>query len=155
MPLPRPSASSCPLRQLKRAGRRICSAVLPVRSIPMDETDNERASSRLAAQTFMPIMVEAFHDGLREAGSLSRWLLATLVLINGAAAIAMLPLEMAAGAKLAGAGAFVLGILAALGAGTWSLYAFRRVSISAGTMLAYWMEVANEGQRLEALEQTM
>src|SRR5687767_5459366 len=114
MPPPRPSASSHPLRQHERVGRRICSAVLPVRSIPMDETDNERASSRLAAQTFMPIMVEAYHDGLREAGSLSRWLLATLVAINGAAAISILPFEMPRVAKICGGGAFLFGILAAL-----------------------------------------
>ena len=68
------------------------------------------ASNRLAAETFMPMMVEAFHDGLREAGSLSRWLLATLVAINGAAGISMLPLKLAMGAKLAAAGAFLLGI---------------------------------------------
>ena len=59
----------------------------------MGEDNQERASNRLAAETFMPMMVEAFHDGLKEAGSLSRWLLATLVAINGAAAISMLPLQ--------------------------------------------------------------
>ena len=57
-------------------------------------------SNQLAAQTFMPIMVEAFHDGLREVASLSRWLLATLVVINGAAAIAVLPLKMATAARV-------------------------------------------------------
>lgn len=57
----------------------------------MDD-EKERASNHLAAETFMPL-VEAFHDGLREAGSLSRWLLATLVAINGAAAITMLPVS--------------------------------------------------------------
>jgi hypothetical protein len=117
--------------------------------------DKEQASDRLAAETFMPMMVEAFHDGLREAGSLSRWLLATLVAVNGAAAISLLPIKMAAGAKLGGAGAFLVGILAALGAGIWSLYAFKRVSTLAGTMLGYWLTVANDGARLEALEATM
>lgn len=117
--------------------------------------DKEQASNRLAAETFMPMMVEAFHDGLREAGSLSRWLLATLVAINGAAAISLLPLKMAAGAKLGGAGAFLFGILAALGAGLWSLYAFKRVSTLAGTMVGYWLTVSNDGARLEALEATM
>lgn len=121
----------------------------------MDEDNDERASNRLAAETFMPMMVEAFHDGLKEAGSLSRWLLATLVAINGAAAISMLPLKMAAAAKLGGAAAFLIGILAALGAGIWSLYAFKRVSTSAGTMLGYWLTVVEDGQRLEALEATM
>ena len=121
----------------------------------MEEGKDERVSNRLAAETFMPMMVEAFHDGLKEAGSLSRWLLATLVAINGAAAITMLPLTMAKGAKLGGALAFLLGILAALGAGLWSLYAFKRVSTSAGTMLSYWLTVANDGARLEALEATM
>src|SRR5215213_7617369 len=117
--------------------------------------DKEQASDRLAAETFMPMMVEAFHDGLREAGSLSRWLLAPLVAVNGAAAISLLPIKMAAGAKLGGAGAFLVGILAALGAGIWSLYAFKRVSTLAGTMLGYWLTVANDGARLEALEATM
>ena len=121
----------------------------------MDEDKEEHAHDRLAAQTFMPMMVEAFHDGLREAGSLSRWLLATLVAINGAAAITMLPLEMATAAKVGGAGAFLLGILAALGAGLWSLFAFKRVSTAAGTMLGYWMSVADDGPRLEALEASM
>jgi hypothetical protein len=121
----------------------------------MDEDNDEPTSNRLAAETFMPIMVEAFHDGLREVASLSRWLLATLVVINGAAAIAVLPLKMATTAKLGGAGAFLLGILAALGAGLWSLYAFKRVSIAANTMMGYWLTVAGNGPRLAALEATM
>ena len=119
----------------------------------MDEEDN--ASNRLAAETFMPMMVEAFHDGLREAGSMSRWLLATLVAINGAAAISMLPLTIMPAAKLASATAFLVGILAAIGAGCWSLFSFKRVTAGAGTMLAYWLSVANDGPRLEVLEATM
>ena len=122
----------------------------------MSQPENgEQASNRLAAETFMPIMVEAFHDGLREIASLSRWLLATLVVINGAAAIAVLPLKIDTVAKLGGAAAFPLGILAALGAGLWSLYAFKRVSIAANTMMGYWLAVAGDGQRLAALEATM
>jgi hypothetical protein len=121
----------------------------------MDEDNHERAFNRLAAETFMPMMVEAFHDGLREAGSLSRWLLATLVAINGAAAISVLPLKIAAGVKLAAAGVYLFGILAALGAAIWSLYAFKRVSTGAATMLGYWLTVLDEGARLEALESTM
>ena len=121
----------------------------------MSEDHDEHASNRLAAETFMPIMVEAFHDGLKEVASLSRWLLATLVVINGAAAIAVLPLKMANDIKLASAAAFLLGISAALGAGIWSLYAFKRVSIAANTMMGYWLTVAGDGQRLAALEATM
>ena len=86
----------------------------------MDEDNHEVVPNRLAAETFMPIMVEAFHDGLHEIASLSRWLLATLVVINGAATIAVLPLQMTGGIKLTAAGAFVFGILAAVGAGLWS-----------------------------------
>jgi hypothetical protein len=121
----------------------------------MDKDNQERVSNRLAAETFMPVMVEAFHDGLHEVASLSRWLLATLVVINGAAAISVLPIRMAADAKLGGAVAFLIGILAALGAGIWSLYAFKQVSVAAGTMLGYWLTVAGDGPRLEALEATM
>jgi hypothetical protein len=117
--------------------------------------ENESASNRLAAETFMPMMVEAFHDGLREAGSLSRWLLATLVAINGAAAISMLSLQIMPSAKLSSASAFLIGILAAIGAGCWSLFSFKRVTAGAGTMLAYWLSVANDGPRLEVLEATM
>ena len=121
----------------------------------MEADNQELASNRLAAETFMPIMVEAFHDGLREVASLSRWLLATLVVINGAAAIAVLPLKMTNAAKLGGAGAFLFGILAALGAGLWSLYTFKRVSIAANTMMGYWLTVAGDGPRVAALEATM
>ena len=121
----------------------------------MDEDNHEGAHNRLAAETFMPIMVEAFHDGLHEVASLSRWLLATLVAVNGAAAISVLPLKIAPEAKLGAALAFLVGILAALGAGIWSLYAFKRVSIAANTMMGYWLTVAGDGQRLAALEATM
>src|SRR5688572_17444178 len=121
----------------------------------MEHDNDERVANRLAAETFMPMMVEAFHDGLKEAGSLSRWLLATLVAINGAAAISVLPLKMAEGVKLAVAGVFLIGILAALGAAIWSLYAFKRVSTGAATMLGYWLTVLDEGARLAALEATM
>lgn len=114
-----------------------------------------KPSNQLAAETFMPMMVEAFHDGLREAGSLSRWLLATLVAVNGAAGISMLPLQLEMGAKLGAAGLFLLGILTALAAAIWSLYAFKRVSTAAGTMLAYWLTVIDDGPRVEALEATM
>src|SRR4030095_10793390 len=117
----------------------------------MSEDQQDRVSNQLAAETFMPIMMEAFHDGLREVASLSRWLLATLVAINGAAAITMLPFRMPMGAKLGGASAFLIGILAALGAGIWSLYAFKRVSLAAGTMMGYWLTVAGDGQRIQAL----
>jgi hypothetical protein len=101
------------------------------------------------------MMVEAFQDGLHEVASLSRWLLATLVVINGAAALTVLPLKMAPSVKLAAAVAFLIGILAALGAALWSLYAFKRVSIAAATMVGYWLKVADDGQRLDALEATM
>ena len=121
----------------------------------MSEKQDERVSDRLAAETFMPIMVEAFHDGLREVASLSRWLLATLVVINGAGAIAVLPLMITTGVKLAAAGAFLLGILTALGAGLWALYAFKRVSIAANTMMGYWLTVAGDAPRLAALEASM
>jgi hypothetical protein len=121
----------------------------------MAEDNDTRARNQLAAETFAPIMLEAFHDGLREIGSLSRWLLATLVAINGAAAISLLPLKMDATAKLAAAGALLLGIIAALGAGLWSLYVFNRVSAAAHTMLGYWLSVADDGPRLAALETAM
>jgi len=116
---------------------------------------NKRAFNQLAVETFMPMIVEAFHDGLREVASLSGCLLATLVVINGAAVIALLPLKLVAGAKVAVAGAFLIGILAALGAGLRSVYAFKRVSVAAGTMLGYWLTVVDEGPRLAALEATM
>jgi hypothetical protein len=121
----------------------------------MDVSNDDRGSNRLVAETFVPMMVEAFHDGVREVASLSRWLLATLVVINGAAAVSLLPLEMPNGAKLGAAGAFLFGIVAALGSALWSLHAFKRVSVGAGTMLAYWLTVADDGPRLEALEATM
>jgi hypothetical protein len=45
--------------------------------------------------------------------------------VNGAVAISLVPLRIAIDAKLAEAGAFLFGILAALGAGLWSLYRCR------------------------------
>ena len=158
MPQPDPAIDVSPLPEPEKARDRVHShagVTMPPDAVETVASDKERSSTRLAAETFMPMMVEAFHDGLREAGSLSRWLLATLVAINGAAGISMLPLKLEMGAKLAAAGAFLFGILAALAAAIWSLYAFKRVSTSAGTMLGYWLTVIDDGARLEALEATM
>jgi glucan phosphoethanolaminetransferase (alkaline phosphatase superfamily) len=121
----------------------------------MSDDGDDRAPDRLAAHTLMPIMMEAFHTGLREAGSLSRWLLATLAFISGAAAVAVLRLDIGTAAKLGATIAFVFGILAALGAGLWSLFVFKRVASLALTMLGYWITVADDGERIEALETTM
>ena len=121
----------------------------------MAVVNDERQSNQLAVETLLPIMVEAFHDGLREVASLSRWLLATLVAINGAAAISVLPLNLASAVKFAGVVAFLVGILAALGSALWALYSFKRVSIAANTMLGYWLTVAGDGPRMAALEATM
>src|SRR6476469_3165570 len=77
--------------------------------LTMEADNQELASNRLAAETFMPIMVEAFHDGLKEVASLSRWLLATLVVINGAGVIAALPLKMASASRSAVRGPSLLG----------------------------------------------
>jgi hypothetical protein len=121
----------------------------------MDEIDERRSFDLMAAEAFMPMMMESFHDGLREVGSTSRWLLATLVVINGAAAIALLPMRMPALPKLGAAAALLIGIMAAMGAGLWSLYEFKRVSLAAGTMLSYWLTVAGNGSRVEALESSM
>ena len=159
MPTLDPVIHAGPLTEPQRHDDREHSQSYGTGSLEAVETagsDNgKRSSTRLAAETFMPMMVEAFHDGLREAGSLSRWLLATLVAVNGAAGISMLPLKLEMGAKLAAAGAFLFGILAALAAAIWSLNAFKRVSTSAGTMLGYWLTVIDDGARLEALEATM
>ena len=113
--------------------------------IPWAPVRDEHASNRLAGETFMPIVMEAFHDGMYEVASLSRWLFATLVAINGPAAVSALPLKMAGNAQLAGSLAFLLGILSVLGAGVWSLYAFKRVSIAANTMMGYWLTVGGDG----------
>jgi hypothetical protein len=122
----------------------------------MDEKDEDaRSFDLLVSQTLAPMMAEAFHTGLREAASLSRWLLATLVAINGAAAVSMLKLPMPTGAKVGAASAFLFGILAALGAGLWSLYVFKRVSSASATMLGYWINVADDGERIARLEKTM
>jgi len=121
----------------------------------MDHDGGDGPSDRLASETLVPIVTEAFQAGLREGGSLSRWLLATLAAINGAAAVSTLPLAMPAEARLAAAAAFVVGILAALGAALWSLYMFKRVTAAAHSMLGYWLTVADGGERLKALEATM
>ena len=44
------------------------------------------------------------------------------------------------------------GIMAAVGAGLWSLYEFKRVTIAANTMMGYWLAIAGDAPRVAALE---
>ena len=90
---------------------------------------------------------------LSEAISIGRWLFASLLAINGGAAVALLSME-GGGAFKAWAGLFfILGIVLAMLAGQltgWlTAAALRPVSRS----IAYWSGVALHGRRFGALEE--
>lgn len=93
----------------------------------------------------------------QEAAAMARWTIATLVLVNGGGAIAVVGVdEIDPSCAIVSAGAFVAGVVLALGAGNASAQNFnRRMAPALGNWLGYWAAVADGALRDENLEKEL
>lgn len=91
-----------------------------------------------------------------EHAQLFRWLTASLLAINSAAAFAILSAEsLSPITKLISGGLFCLGILCSLLVGVLAQRSTQRVMPKIQEMVGYWIAVSIDGKRDEALEKVL
>lgn len=89
---------------------------------------------------------------LNFAADVGKWMLTSLLAINGGALVAVWPVEMVARDKAIACALFVAGIFAALGSGMQFLRAVETVNKPLGEAIGYWMSVQVDGLRASELE---
>jgi hypothetical protein len=118
----------------------------------MDEDEDDKQQNRIAAQEVVTVLRGVLERFIAELMGLGRWMLATLVVINGAGAVAVLSAPLDRWARAVAGAFFVAGILAALGAGFTAVFVFKRLSRPLGQFLGYALTVVHDGERAETLE---
>lgn len=117
--------------------------------IDVNEDPNE---NRMLAE----YLIETYTHGMRQIleinVSMSRWVLTSLLAINGAAAVAILDQPMHPSNKLLSCLLFAAGVLASLACAQLSTRAAAKVLQPLGKALGYWVTVKHDGYRVEALE---
>ena len=95
---------------------------------------------------------EASNRASHEASSMARWIIATLTIVNGAAAVAILGIENVEPlSALLATALFATGVMLALGSGYASVRNFqKRMSKSLGELTGYWAAVSEGAPHDEA-----
>ncbi|QEA16058.1 hypothetical protein [Novosphingobium ginsenosidimutans] len=84
--------------------------------------------------------------------SLAKWVLTSLLAINGGAAIATWGLQMSPGSKVASCAVFVVGVLLALLSAHLSVKSLPERMVPIGQAIGYWISVKYDGERVADLE---
>lgn len=121
----------------------------------MDEDEEDKQQNRIAAQEVVTVLRAMLERFIAELVGIGRWMLATLVLINGAGAVAVLGAPLDSWARPIAGALFVGGILAALTAGFAAVFVFKKAFKPLGQFLGYALTVVHDGERAEALENEM
>lgn len=123
----------------------------------MDEPeDHDTEFVKRAAVEVATIVAESRRTVLDEHSHLFRWLTASLLALNGGAAVAMLGSETFDAATKFNSGAcFVLGIVFALLVGVGGQRANMRVMPKLNDQLGYWLAVSHDGERVLEREQEL
>ena len=87
-----------------------------------------------------------------ETVAIAKWLLSSLLAVNGAAAVAIWPIPMLPLIKIASCASFAVGVLFPLMAGYMSLKTSKIMSSEIGKLIGYWLTVADDGERVAAIE---
>ena len=115
--------------------------------------DHEPNWAKLAAHEEKKTLDEIRQSLWSEHTHLFRWLTASLLAINGGAAIALLNAESLTGnTQLVSGGLFTMGILAALLIGVFGQRATQNTLPKLQKLAGYWLAVSSDGIREETLE---
>jgi hypothetical protein len=121
-----------------------------------DSEDNDTEFVKRAAVEVATIVAESRRTVLDEHSHLFRWLTASLLALNGGAAVAMLSSEtFDAATKLNSCACFVVGIVFALLVGVGGQRANMRVMPKLNDQLGYWLAVSHDGERVLEREQEL
>lgn len=112
--------------------------------------ETNKLIANMALETLKPSVTMA----MEQMASLARWLLATLVTINGGALVSLLSVsdKVLPSNMLWAASLFTLGIVLSIAAATLSALTSAIPMRTVGAMIGYWTTVADDGERLEEQE---
>ena len=89
---------------------------------------------------------------LEIGASLMRWVLASLLAINGAGALAVMGMPIPASFKLWAAGLFTGGVIASIGAAYMIIRSHPKLTRLIGDAIGYWHSVKIDGERVASME---
>jgi len=115
---------------------------------------NDPEAVKYFGATVAPILNDGIKVAVQETASLGRWVLATLVVINGGGIATTLPLtQIPLGWRVVASFVFVSGIVSVIaGASHAVLTASERIGGTLGKALGYYASIARSGVRDQKLE---
>ena len=124
----------------------------PPSSDPDDILNEDLDENRVLAGHVIEMYQRVEATLMSSLTDISKWVLTSLLAINGAAAVATWGIQMPPGYKVASSAAFVLGILAALLCGHIGVKLIGRAMRPIGEQIGYWITVQADGIRAEECE---
>lgn len=122
-------------------------------SYPSDQELNIDADfNRFLASKMASQMDEARKLALETSVDLSKWILTSLLGVNGAAAVAAAQLHIGRNYQIASCGIFVIGLVLALCIALLSIRNGQSLSGPLGRVIGYWVTVEHDGVRDRAME---
>jgi len=116
------------------------------------ELNDDENLNRTVARYMLDTLTDLSKTLTVETVAIAKWLLSSLLAVNGAAAVATWPIAMSPGIKVASCACFALGVLLPLVAGYMSLKTSKTMSWEVGKMIGYWLTVADDGERVASIE---
>lgn len=122
-----------------------------------DDLNGSPEINKIVAELALEALKPSVGMVAEQIGALSRWLLATLVTINGGAILALLSIieHMDDKHTLIAAILFIFGIVFAILAATVAVTATAVPLATLGQMIGYWSMVAQDGERLGEIEKKL
>ncbi|KXU30918.1 hypothetical protein A0J57_13940 [Sphingobium sp. 22B] len=116
------------------------------------ELNEDENLNRTVARYMLDTLQDLAKTLTVETVAVAKWLLSSLLAVNGAAAVATWPIAMSPGIKIASCTSFAIGVLLPLLAGYTSLKTSKTMSAEVGKMIGYWLAVADDGERVASIE---
>lgn len=121
-------------------------------AMPTEVELNQRMATRIHAD-----FKTGSDRATQEAAAMARWIIATLVLVNGGGAVAVVGADKIDPTyAIVSAGTFIAGVLLALSAGNASAQNFNRhMGPALGNMIGYWGAIADGVDRDDEREKKL
>lgn len=119
-----------------------------------DDTDlnDDTALNREMAAGLVPVLREIQTSFTGFAVDLAKWIMTSLLAINGAGVLAVWPSSIPIVDKVAACVIFVAGMMSAMLSGYFGLKYINRVGRPLGEMIGYWISVQADGIRVAESE---
>lgn len=124
---------------------------------PQSEIDEAEVArwNRLGAEHEIQYLIAARGVAIEQASSMAKWLLASLLTINGAGALATINMVDKIMSPLMPGAAFIAGMMLPLAAATIIQNQNFAKLKPVNETLGYWLTVVDDGERVDSLEQEL